>query len=73
MGIVAELKQISPLMLENFQRDSSLLDIFFSVKYLPESHFWEEAIYISDNSRLSIQKDSEDKFKKFQWADNQQR
>ncbi|QLE44238.1 DUF1877 family protein [Nostoc sp. C052] len=73
MGIVAELKQISPLMLDKFQRDSSLLDIFFSVKYLPESYFWEEAIYVPGNSRLSIQKHSEDKFKKFKWADNQQR
>ena len=71
MGIVGELKQISPVMLDKFKINSSLLDIFFSTKYLPESPFWEEAIYISENSRLNIQQ-SEEKFKEFKWADNQQ-
>ncbi|MEA5622724.1 DUF1877 family protein [Nostoc sp. UHCC 0251] len=72
MGIVGELKQISPVILDKFKINSSLLDIFFSAKYLAESDFWEEAIYISGNSRLNIQQQSEDKFKEFKWADNQQ-
>ncbi|OYD86980.1 hypothetical protein CDG77_31960 [Nostoc sp. 'Peltigera membranacea cyanobiont' 213] len=72
MGIVGELKQISPVMLDKFKINSSFLDIFFSAKYLAESPFWEEAIYISGNSRLNIQQQSEDKFKEFKWTDNQQ-
>ena len=73
MGIRGELKQISPLILDKFKINSSLLDIFFTTKYLAESPFWEKAIYISGNPRLNIQQQSEEKFQKFKWADNQQR
>lgn len=55
MGIVGQLKQISGLTLEYFRKDSSLVDLFLTAKWLPESAFWQSTDYRDEKTKQEAQ------------------
>lgn len=42
MGIGAEFKQVSPNLLEKLKKHPDFPELFFNVKYLPDSPFWHK-------------------------------
>jgi hypothetical protein len=42
MGTTAELKQVSPYLLEKLTKHPDFAEVFLVAKYLPESLFWDE-------------------------------
>lgn len=49
MGIYAELKQVSPYLLEKLKEYPDWMELFFSAQYLGDSPFWQEVTINPDN------------------------
>ncbi|GAX41733.1 hypothetical protein NIES4075_27300 [Tolypothrix sp. NIES-4075] len=50
MGIILELKQVSPYLLEKLKEYPDFVELFLDAKYLPDSPFWHEFTINPDDS-----------------------